>query len=1374
MKQPETTTVDDGSLASTAPSTPPATLLSGDTNVNVSTRLEARREKVMQLRQRRDGSAAANAAAGSNKNKNGTHPRRSSLPAIRISRARSTGRMGVTGTTATNSGRVEKRSSDDLRRRPRSESARIDRRESSSRSRWDHRSRSSGSVPHFEDRNRTTDNVNNNDNNRTDRTKDSKRRMTRQETMESYFQRRSDRATSTVTPKRRRHRTRGASLPSSSSQRRRLKHHDEGEDHRQRRRHVSQGRTVRENATFKERGGSRDRWRERSQSRHDPCRDRDHRYGDGDRHSHGDGDTDGKKKAYDRQAEKKRILAWSSEFNAAQRAKRSNSVKDTKSKPSSSSSRPSRDHKHENDRYRSSSRGRSRRGMPPPPYVRDHSEGRRQQQRRQHHHQERRRRHSSHGTTSRGRRPSSRDEEGGRQRQERRRPSSHSQSLRRTSFKALPPPSTAVVGDDHNNKTSSSTSHHELKLLALPPAPPPSSKSNTKSTTTAKSSTNTIDQRLSKSNNHHSQQRLSKSDTDRGRHKEALRQAQLALLSSQLTGLSLENSESIRGADVIRGEEDMSSDDAHDNDDDLDKSKSDEINETIMNKDSYKDHKSDNEEKDDKPEIDKNKSFKTHASFDDHDVSDASLDIYKSMLHWDEDVKRTLDMYKNLHESEDAQQQQQKQRRRSSLETLDIYKSMLHWDEDVKRTLDMYKNLHESEDAQQQQQKQRRRSSLETRDSSGVFPPKQISSSSKMEYRRSTSTSSDPSNTNPNQTITTTTTTQTTTPRPTVLTDVKSSSLRSLRTTTSTESSKSNSSRLNRCLVLLSDPTQLEKSISGTTTTTNKKDENYSHAIVKRNDGAIVERTSSTDAIVERRRSHSADALIVRRDSETIGLGSMDDDEALYEYEDMTAHDETYVSSQQRTFNESIDVIVRDADTVGTMGIGSMAYASTDSKVSDSRQRRVEEEEEEEMNGVDKRGEDSIIDTQVITRPLKHRVSSLGRDDPSVEDDDTSAPSTVFEVNKLSFRALANHFRSPTKRISQIDSESCSLFPDAASRQEQDVSGKKIDEIMSKIMKCREKSSRYSTPKLNKTKNSSLSKNSSAAKASAKRSQPKKVPPPPPPPRRASETPVPVKKQADKPAPPPRNPPPARPIQVEAKTNTSNVPSRPPPPVTSTVLTTAMRRHASTGAVPESSRTIMPISPKPPKKDPIDHIMSQLQQLEQPSPAPNNNNNNNGIRPPIAQDTFQQDLASPLNRRNTTGNAPTKTPGRNDILSGGVSNMAYRDTKGGHGIYSGEVDQWGRPHGEGRIDYDSGDFFEGRWINGEPFHEPSTFQPGFGEMYPQGGGGGVMSHAHPAAPMYGGMMQAPYGGGNFNMSMNSFNNSMNFNPMMDPYFRRPG
>jgi hypothetical protein len=631
-----------------------------------------------------------------------------------------------------------------------------------------------------------------------------------------------------------------------------------------------------------------------------------------------------------------------------------------------------------------------------------------------------------------------------------------------------------------------------------------------------------------------------------------------------------------------------------------------------------------------------------------------------------------------------------------------------------------------------------------------------------MEYRPSSSTSSEPSNTNPSQTITTTT--QTTTPRPNLLTDVKSSSLRSLRTS-STESSKS-SSRLNRCLVLLSDPTQLEKSSMSSCTTTNKKDENP-HAIVKRNDGAIVERTKSTNAIVERRRSHSADALIVRRDSETIGFGSMDDDEALYEYEDMTTHDETYVSSQQRTFNESIDVIVRDADTVGTMGIGSMGCTSMDWRESDSKQRRGEEEEEE-MDGMDdKRGKDRFIDTQVITRPLKHRVSSLGRDDPSVEDDDTSAPSTVFEVNKLSFRALANHFRSPTKRISQIDSESCSLFPDAASQKEQDVSGKKIDEIMSKIMKCREKSSRYSTPKSNQTKNASL-KNASGAKASAKRPQPKKVPPPPP--RRASETPVPVKKQAEKPAPPPRNSPPPRPIQVEAKTSTPNVPSRPPPPVTSTVLTSAMRRHASTGAVPESSRTTMPISPKPPKKDPINHIMSQLQQLEQPPIA---SNHNHGTRPPIAQDTLQQDLASSLNRRNTTGNAPTKTPGRNDILSGGVSNMAYRDTKGGHGIYSGEVDQWGRPHGEGRIDYDSGAYFEGKWINGEPFQEPSTFQPGFGEMYPQGGGG-MMNHPHPAAPMYGGMMQAPYGGGNFNMSMNSFNNSMNFNPMMDPYFRRPG
>lgn len=117
--------------------------------------------------------------------------------------------------------------------------------------------------------------------------------------------------------------------------------------------------------------------------------------------------------------------------------------------------------------------------------------------------------------------------------------------------------------------------------------------------------------------------------------------------------------------------------------------------------------------------------------------------------------------------------------------------------------------------------------------------------------------------------------------------------------------------------------------------------------------------------------------------------------------------------------------------------------------------------------------------------------------------------------------------------------------------------------------------------------------------------------------------------------------------------------------------------------------------------------------------------------------------------------------------------MPYRDTKGGHGVYNGEVDQWGRPHGEGRIDYDSGGFFEGQWINGEPFHDPSPQpQPAFQDAayQPQAP---LMNH--PAATqMYGGMMHqaTPYNFNNsFNNSMN-FNGSMNFNPAMGPYYRR--
>ncbi|KAL7546946.1 hypothetical protein ACHAWF_010269 [Thalassiosira exigua] len=47
-----------------------------------------------------------------------------------------------------------------------------------------------------------------------------------------------------------------------------------------------------------------------------------------------------------------------------------------------------------------------------------------------------------------------------------------------------------------------------------------------------------------------------------------------------------------------------------------------------------------------------------------------------------------------------------------------------------------------------------------------------------------------------------------------------------------------------------------------------------------------------------------------------------------------------------------------------------------------------------------------------------------------------------------------------------------------------------------------------------------------------------------------------------------------------------------------------------------------------------------------------------------------------------------------------VGNLPFVDERGNVGLYSGETNRHGRPHGRGRIQYDSGSFFEGTWING--------------------------------------------------------------------------
>ena len=47
-----------------------------------------------------------------------------------------------------------------------------------------------------------------------------------------------------------------------------------------------------------------------------------------------------------------------------------------------------------------------------------------------------------------------------------------------------------------------------------------------------------------------------------------------------------------------------------------------------------------------------------------------------------------------------------------------------------------------------------------------------------------------------------------------------------------------------------------------------------------------------------------------------------------------------------------------------------------------------------------------------------------------------------------------------------------------------------------------------------------------------------------------------------------------------------------------------------------------------------------------------------------------------------------------------VQNMPYMDEFQDMGMYSGETNEYGQPHGRGRMRYDNGVFFEGRWANG--------------------------------------------------------------------------
>jgi len=84
-----------------------------------------------------------------------------------------------------------------------------------------------------------------------------------------------------------------------------------------------------------------------------------------------------------------------------------------------------------------------------------------------------------------------------------------------------------------------------------------------------------------------------------------------------------------------------------------------------------------------------------------------------------------------------------------------------------------------------------------------------------------------------------------------------------------------------------------------------------------------------------------------------------------------------------------------------------------------------------------------------------------------------------------------------------------------------------------------------------------------------------------------------------------------------------------------------------------------------------------------------------------------------------------------------VVNLIFSDRRGGgSGLYSGELDKWGRPHGHGKMKYSSGKRFEGGWSNGQPNEAEYAQQmnpPPVPVIAPQ-------QYPGVAAPIYGGGM----------------------------------
>jgi len=79
--------------------------------------------------------------------------------------------------------------------------------------------------------------------------------------------------------------------------------------------------------------------------------------------------------------------------------------------------------------------------------------------------------------------------------------------------------------------------------------------------------------------------------------------------------------------------------------------------------------------------------------------------------------------------------------------------------------------------------------------------------------------------------------------------------------------------------------------------------------------------------------------------------------------------------------------------------------------------------------------------------------------------------------------------------------------------------------------------------------------------------------------------------------------------------------------------------------------------------------------------------------------TPPSDTASSINEPGPEpiNSATARAQGLEDVV-----NLLYSDIFGGSGLYTGECDQFGRPNGQGKINYDNGKSFKGSWMNGVP------------------------------------------------------------------------